>query len=162
LSISPNPNQGAILEAARSLLARAGWTVSKGLSIYPERAEVVAGLVDTPGEEEIRQMVAAFEGLTGFLLTLKSPAKPKDSQASLPAVDVIQIPVNRIRLRPYHQSLVLDPVKLDKAIERARHWGIKPPIQVRRLADGYLLLDGLYRLRAAEAIQLEYIPAQVE
>lgn len=162
LSVSPNPNQGAILEAARSLLARAGWTVSKGLSIYPERAEVVAGLVDTPGEEEIRQMVAAFEGLTGFLLTLKSPAKPKDSQANLPAVDVIQIPVNRIRLRPYHQSLVLDPVKLDKAIERARRWGIKPPIQVRRLADGYLLVDGLYRLRAAEAIQLEYIPAQVE
>jgi Cft2 family RNA processing exonuclease len=162
LSINLNPNQGAILEAARSLLARAGWTVSKGLSIYPERAEVVAGLVNTPGEEEIRQMVAAFEGLTGFLLTLKSPAKPKDSQASQPAGDAVQIPVNRIRLRPYHQSLVLDPIKLAKAIERARRWGIKPPIQVRRLADGYLLLDGLYRLRAAEAIQLEYIPAQVE
>jgi len=58
--------------------------------------------------------------------------------------------------------LSLDPVKLEKAIERARRMGITPPIQVRRAADGYILLDGLFRLRAAEALGLERISAEVE
>ncbi len=56
----------------------------------------------------------------------------------------------------------IDPARvLDVSSQTANYLGIKPPIQVRRLADGYLLMDGLYRLRAAEAIHLEYIPAQV-
>ncbi len=40
--------------------------------------------------------------------------------------------------------------------------GITPPIQVRRVRDGYLLTDGLYRLRAAEALGLERVPAVAE
>jgi Cft2 family RNA processing exonuclease len=162
MSINPNPNQGAILEAARSLLARAGWTVGKGLSVYPEKAEVIAALVDSPSEQETCELAAAFENLTSFRLTIKSPAKTKDLDARAATSDVVEIPLDRIRLRPHQQSLVLDPIKLEKAIERARRWGIKPPIQVRRVADGYLLMDGLYRLRAAQAIGLEYIPAEVE
>jgi ParB-like chromosome segregation protein Spo0J len=58
--------------------------------------------------------------------------------------------------------LSLDPAKLEKAIERARLMGIAPPIQVRRIRDGYILTDGLYRLRAAESLQLEIIPAWVD
>jgi ParB-like chromosome segregation protein Spo0J len=60
------------------------------------------------------------------------------------------------------QALSLDPAKLEKAIERARRMGIAPPIQVRRVADGYILTDGLFRLRAAEALGLERIPAIIE
>ncbi len=52
--------------------------------------------------------------------------------------------------------------KLEKAIQRARHMGITPPIQVRRQGDGYLLVDGLYRLRAAQALGLATIPAEIE
>jgi len=33
---------------------------------------------------------------------------------------------------------------------------------VRRVKDGYILTDGLYRLRAAEALGFERIPALVE
>ena len=54
------------------------------------------------------------------------------------------------------------PIKLEKAIERARLMGITPPIQVRRSKDDYILTDGLYRLRAAQALGLERIPAAVE
>jgi ParB-like chromosome segregation protein Spo0J len=39
---------------------------------------------------------------------------------------------------------------------------VAPPIQVRRREDSYLLVDGLYRLRAAEALGLERIQAIVE
>jgi len=56
----------------------------------------------------------------------------------------------------------LDPDKLEKAVQRARIMGINPPIQVRRFRDGYILTDGLYRLRAAETLGLGRIPAVVE
>ncbi len=77
-------------------------------------------------------------------------------------VNVIEVPLKRIRLNNYHQSLSLDPAKLEKAVQRARVMGIDPPIQVRRVQDGYILVDGLYRLRAAETLGLERIPAIVE
>ena len=65
-------------------------------------------------------------------------------------------------LTSYQQSLSIEPTKEEKATERARMMGITPPIQVRRVRDGYLLTDGLYRLRAAEALGLERVPAVVE
>ena len=46
--------------------------------------------------------------------------------------------------------MALNPAKLDNAIARVRRDGaIRPPITVRRARDGYLLVDGLYRLRGA-------------
>jgi ParB-like chromosome segregation protein Spo0J len=76
---------------------------------------------------------------------------------------VLLIAVARVRLSRFHRSLLLDPLKVEKAVERARRLGqITPPIQVRRMEDGYLLVDGLYRLRAAEALHLEQIPAVIE
>ena len=39
---------------------------------------------------------------------------------------------------------------------------IAPPIVVRRLRDGYLLVDGLYRLRAAQAVGMARVAAVVE
>ena len=61
------------------------------------------------------------------------------------------------------QGQTLNPAKLDNAIQRARRDGrIAPPIVVRRVRDGYLLLDGLYRLRAAQAIGMARIAAVVE
>ena len=75
---------------------------------------------------------------------------------------MVEIPLARIHLNSYHQSLSLDAEKIEKAVERARTMGINPPIQVRRVRDGYVLVDGLYRLRAAEMLKLERIPAVVE
>jgi len=48
------------------------------------------------------------------------------------------------------QALSLDPAKLEKAIGG------------RRSADGYSLTDGLFSLRAAEALGLERISAIIE
>jgi len=75
---------------------------------------------------------------------------------------VVEIPIDRIRLTKTQQALSLDPEKLEKAVQRARAMGINPPVQVRRSRDGYILADGLYRLRAAERLGLERIPAMVE
>jgi uncharacterized protein len=162
LGISPQPNQGAILEAVRAMIAREGFNISKGPSIYLEKTEVSVALTAGPTAEQLATLASAFEEQTGFRLTATVPAvKAESAQRSAPA-NRVEVPLNRIRLSQYQQSLSIDPVRLEKNIERARLMGITPPIKLKRTRDGYLLLDGLYRLRAAEALGLERIPAAVE
>jgi uncharacterized protein len=161
LSINPQPNQGAILEGARMLLAKAGLAVSKGPSIYPEKAEVNAVLEAELSEEARAEILQAFEEQTGYHLVLQAPVVPVNT-AAVPEPVVIEIPLNRIRISGYHQSLSLDSAKIEKAVERARQMGITPPLVVRRERDGYVLSDGLYRLRAAEALGLKLVPVVIE
>jgi hypothetical protein len=165
LAINPQPNQGAILETAQLLLSRAGISVQKGPGIYPERGEVVLTAAGPLGTEQEQELRSTFEEQTGYRLVINLPAAalaPQPASASQPD-PVISIPLSGIRLRRFQQELALDPAKVEKEIERIRRLGqISPPIQVRRVADGYLLLDGLYRLRAAEALGLSQIPAVIE
>ncbi|MBU4225639.1 MAG: ParB/RepB/Spo0J family partition protein [Chloroflexi bacterium] len=163
LSINPQPNHGAILEIARALLDKSGLTIAKGPSIYPEKADVAVTLAVTSAEPDLADITEAFTAQTGFRLVVTTPSgKSTEHAPRNMSLDVVEIPSNRIRLNSHQQSLSLDPAKLQKAIERARLMGITPPIQVRRVRDGYVLSDGLYRLRAAEALGLERIPALVE
>jgi len=161
LIVNPQPNQGAILETARALLASAGLAINKGPGIYLERAEVSVTLVSAPTVEQQAEITSAFERQTGFHLMMRSPTATENSQRPT-STNVVEIPIIRIRLSGYHQYLSLNPTNLEKAIERARMMGITPPIKVRRTRDGYVLSDGLYRLRAAEMLGLERIPAVVE
>ena len=162
LSINPQPNQGAIFESARKLLNQAGWTVKKGPGIYPEKSEVLVGLAESPNEDSLLKVASSFLNLTGFQMVISTPQSPAPAIAPPGYLDIVEIPVVRIRLNRYQQGLSLDPLKLDKAVERARRMGITPPITVRRTHKDYVLVDGLYRLRAAEALGLERIPAVVE
>jgi Cft2 family RNA processing exonuclease len=162
LSINPQPNQGAILEAARKLLSQSGWTINKGPGIYPEKSEVVVGIAEAPGKDFLSQAASAFMDLTGFQMTISTPQSPAPVIAPSETSNIVEIPMARIRLNRYQQGLTLDPLKIDKAVERARRMGITPPITVRRAREDYLLVDGLYRLRAAEALGMERIPAVVE
>jgi hypothetical protein len=162
--INPQPNQGAILEEARTLCSAAGGVIAKGPSVYLEKAEVAVSLGNTLEEQAISDLAAAFERKTGFRLAVNNtlPAAVQKTQPAPNNLNVVEIPLARIRLHPSQQALALDPLKLNKAIERARRMGITPPIQVRRAREDYVLVDGLYRLRAAEALKLERIPAVVE
>jgi len=118
-------------------------------------------LVSAPTVEQQAEITSAFERQTGFHLMMRSPTATENSQRPT-STNVVEIPIIRIRLSGYHQYLSLNPTNLEKAIERARMMGITPPIKVRRTRDGYVLSDGLYRLRAAEMLGLERIPAVVE
>jgi len=119
-------------------------------------------LTVSPTAKQQAVIAETFESETGFRLVLMSPTGNPENTLHTHYADVVEIPLGRIRLSGYHQSLSLDPAKQEKAIERARRMGITPPIHVRRVRDGYLLGDGLYRLRAAEARGLERIPAVME
>ncbi|MEW5870345.1 MAG: MBL fold metallo-hydrolase [Chloroflexota bacterium] len=176
LSINPQPNQGAILEAARALLLAAGWNIQKGPSLYPERGEVAVGLPQPPEEPALHRLQEAVYTQTGYQLVVNAPPpanapvgahgmRPDGIRPGTtpPTEHIVEISLALVRLSRRQQSLSLDPVKLSKAVERARRMGrITPPIRVRRLPDSYLLLDGLYRLRAASQLGLERIPAVVE
>jgi uncharacterized protein len=162
LSISPQPNQGAILETVRAMIAQEGFNIARGPSIYPEKAEVSLVLTAGPTSDQLAALTSTFEAQTGYRLTVTVPAVKAESTLRPAPANSVDVPLNRIRLSQYHQRLSLDPARLEKNIERARLMGISPPVQLRRTRDGYLLLDGLYRLRAAEALGLERIPAVVE
>jgi uncharacterized ParB-like nuclease family protein len=168
LSINPQPNQGSILEIARAIFNKANLIITKGPSIFPEKAEVVLTLTVNPGSTV--SLSETFLAQTGYRLVINLPkstsvppsaAKVDQTASKTNAVNVVEIPLNRIRLNNYQQSLNLDPAKLEKAVQRARTVGINPPIQVRRVRDGYILTDGLYRLRAAETLGLERILAVI-
>src|SRR5271157_214055 len=162
LSIQPQPNQGAILEAARNLLQKTGWKVVKGPGIHTEKAEVAATLAELPEAGALSEIADAFAARTGYRLVITGPSLTPKPPAPLSNQPVVEIPIQLIRLNRSQQTLTLDPLRLEKATERARRMGITPPVQVRRVKDGYILLDGLYRLRAAEALGLVRLPAVVE
>jgi hypothetical protein len=162
LAVNPQPNQGSILEVARALLAKAGFTIVKGPSIYLEKAEVSVVLAGSPEAEKMLGVTESFISETGFRLVVPSQTPKVENHPSGKSANFVEIQINRIRLPRSMQTLSLDPAKLEKSIERARRMGISPPIQVRRVTDGYILTDGLFRLRAAEALGLERIPAIIE
>jgi hypothetical protein len=119
-------------------------------------------IAETPEAGKIVELTESFISQTGFRLIVTSQTPKAENPPSRKPAHSIEIPINRIQLPRSMQALSLDPAKLEKAIERARRMGITPPIQLRRAADGYILTDGLFRLRAAEALGLERVPAIIE
>jgi hypothetical protein len=165
LAINPNTNQGLILEEVKSTLTRAGIAIQKGPGLFPERNEVSIVLAESPDPVLLQEIEETIWEKTGFQLAAaaaSTPSQPKEKKQE-PAGDQAEIPVERIRLSRYYQGLSLDPQKLERSVERFRRMGyISPPIKVRRMSDGYLLLDGLYRLRVAQKLGLEKILAEIE
>jgi Cft2 family RNA processing exonuclease len=163
ISINPNPNQGAILADAQALIHEAGWVVIKGPSIFPERGEVSASLANAPSKHLLEELSEAFTAQTGYRLVIQVPGRAVEPpKVTSPQPAAVEIPIALIRLRPQQQALALNPERLNKAVERASNMGISPPVQVRRARDGYILIDGLYRLKAAQILGLERIPAEVQ
>jgi len=166
LSIHPQPNQNAILDAARRLLQEQGWIATKGPSVFVDRGEVSVTLAEYQPVEAVGDLRQAFEAATGYRLNIAAantepPLKSKAAPARVESS--VEITIDRIRVQAMHQGLALNPVKLNKALTRTRRDGfVSPPILVRRLRDEYLLLDGLYRLRAAQTLGHTHISAEIE
>jgi ParB family transcriptional regulator, chromosome partitioning protein len=73
----------------------------------------------------------------------------------------IDIPVDRVRPNPYQPRRNFDPAELATLTASVREHGILQPILVTDAIDGYQLVAGERRLRAAIAAGLERIPAIV-
>ncbi|MEJ5928486.1 ParB/RepB/Spo0J family partition protein [Corynebacterium sp. H128] len=91
----------------------------------------------------------------------------KQKQAAQPAkttefgATYREIPINEIRPNPKQPRQVFDPEALAELVHSIKEFGLMQPIVVREHEDGYELIMGERRWRAAAKAGLEAIPAIV-
>ena len=68
MTIHPHPNQQKILETMNKLAREANWAISKGPSIYVDRATVGVTLSEEAPEAAINEVAEKLKDLTGFEL----------------------------------------------------------------------------------------------
>ena len=76
-------------------------------------------------------------------------------------VDARMVPVARIERNPNQPRQTFDDTKLDELAESIRRRGILQPIRLRRHGDGYQIVAGERRFRAAQLAGLAEVPAIV-
>jgi|SRR5579862_1375451 len=95
----------------------------------------------------------------GLEALIAAAAQPSDGPVE--RGDVQRIPVARVRANPFQPRREFDPTELAQLSESLRQNGLLQPITVRPAGDGFELVAGERRLRAAQAIGWTEIPAQV-
>ncbi len=81
---------------------------------------------------------------------------------SQPEERVEYLPVDRIRPGPYQPRQMLAPEELAELADSVRLHGVLQPILVRPVADGYEVVAGERRWRAAAMAGLQTVPAVVK
>jgi ParB family chromosome partitioning protein len=82
-------------------------------------------------------------------------------QRTVGAPTTVDIPVARIRPNPHQPRKRFGTEELESLTESIREHGILQPIHVTEAVDGYQLVAGERRLRAAQAAGLDRVPAVV-
>jgi ParB family chromosome partitioning protein len=75
---------------------------------------------------------------------------------------LINLPVTQVRPNPQQPRQHFDPERLQELAHSIRQQGVIQPIVVRRRPDGFELMAGERRLRAAQMAGFELIPALVK
>ena len=73
----------------------------------------------------------------------------------------IEIPIDRIRSNPRQPRLRMDDAALETLTASIREHGVIQPVLVTETLDGYQLVAGERRVRAAKAAGLDHVPAVV-
>ncbi|CAL8968271.1 Nucleoid occlusion protein [Cellulomonas sp. T2.31MG-18] len=112
---------------------------------------------------------AAFDGLHGELSAVPAPrasGEPASDSAGegtelvpVPGAVFAELPLDEIRPNPRQPRTVFDEDALDELVGSIREIGVLQPVVVRRAGDGYELIMGERRWRAAGAAGLDAIPA---
>jgi ParB family chromosome partitioning protein len=82
-------------------------------------------------------------------------------QRPVAGTGTLEIPISRIRANPFQPRKRFDPDTLTSLADSIRIHGVIQPILVSETVDGYQLVAGERRVRAAQAAGLERIPAVV-
>ena len=82
-------------------------------------------------------------------------------QRSPQAAGSVEIPMDRIRSNPRQPRLRIDDAALQTLTASIREHGVISPVLVTETFDGYQLVAGERRVRAARAAGLERIPAVI-
>lgn len=87
--------------------------------------------------------------------------REKKSTMSFESGKILYLSPNAIRPNPAQPRKVFSDADLQELAESIRAHGILQPLSVRRAQDGYELIAGERRLRAAKSIGLERLPCLV-
>jgi ParB family chromosome partitioning protein len=71
------------------------------------------------------------------------------------------IEISRIKPNPFQPRIDFDETALEELTRSIKEKGIIQPVTIRRVPDGYQLVSGERRLRAAHAARLREIPAYI-
>jgi ParB family chromosome partitioning protein len=93
------------------------------------------------------------KGLSALIPTAEVP-EPSSSQ--------FQVSIDKVSANPFQPRRLFDSEKIDELAESIREKGVIQPILVRRRADGYELIAGERRLRAAARAGLDEVPVVVK
>ncbi len=110
---------------------------------------------------------AGTRDVTTHTTTTGAPSGAADGSAAGAATSIAarealpQIPVARIRANPFQPRTTFAPEALEELRASIAVFGVLVPIIVRERPDGYELIAGERRWRAAQAAGLETIPAIV-
>jgi ParB family transcriptional regulator, chromosome partitioning protein len=78
------------------------------------------------------------------------------------AETIINIPLSQVKANKYQPRAEFNKEKLNDLVNSIKEKGVIQPVLVRRTIDGYELIAGERRLRAAAMLKLESIPAIVK
>jgi ParB family transcriptional regulator, chromosome partitioning protein len=98
-------------------------------------------------------------GLGALIPGAASLATPPGTEVQSPASDYQRLPIARIRPNPYQPRREFDEGALAELQASLKSSGLLQPITVRRAADGFELISGERRFRAATRLGWSDIPA---
>jgi ParB family chromosome partitioning protein len=75
--------------------------------------------------------------------------------------EFLRIPLDQIRTSPFQPRRTFSPDELRELVDSVREKGVLQPVLVRPTPEGYELVAGERRLRAAQAAGIESVPAVV-
>ena len=109
-------------------------------------------------------MAAKHVGLgrgLGALIKDSAPAQAAAAPAAPAAVPSNKIPVARIKKSPWQLRHHFEKEALAELVQSVRERGVIQPLLVRKVADGFELIAGERRFRAATEANLKEVPAIV-
>jgi len=75
---------------------------------------------------------------------------------------IVRVPINTIKANKYQPRVQFNEEKLSDLVKSIKEKGVIQPVLVRKAGDGYELIAGERRLRAARRLNMENIPAIVK
>ncbi|HJU76149.1 MAG TPA: ParB/RepB/Spo0J family partition protein [Gemmatimonadaceae bacterium] len=115
----------------------------------------------TPGSQDQPNRQRLGRGLEALLGSIPSPQQANVGATSPARSDPQSIPIAQIRSNPQQPRREFKEAELDELAASLSAHGLLQPILVRPVGDGYELIAGERRLRAASKLGWQSIPAVV-
>ncbi len=138
--------------------------LGRGLSSLISISEAAPAESEVPMDMAAIATVAMMERRAALEVAAKAAAELVDppATASLPARNaVIEIPLDRIVPNPHQPRRVMNEATLAELAASLKTTGLIQPIVVRKVGEGYELIAGERRWRAARMASLPTVPAIV-